>query len=74
MMEEPEGVTRIEKLNPLGRAVWLGETAVRLTAGLLDKAVHRAARITSDSIRAFEEGRNPNIEDAKILEERYGRK
>ena len=54
----------------LGRAAALGGTAVRLTARALDEGARRAANTLADVEQAFREGRDPNVEDAKILEER----
>jgi hypothetical protein len=58
-----------ENLNWLGKTVFLGGTALRLTANLLDKAADRANQIATDSREAFERELDPNIEDAKVLEE-----
>lgn len=60
---------RFDQLNWFGKAMYLGGTAVRLSANLIDGAVDRAAKIAADSKRAFERELDPNIEDAHILEE-----
>ena len=57
----------------LDRAAALGGTAVRLAANALDEGVRRAATTLADAEKAFQEGRDPNIEDAKIIEERNDR-
>ena len=59
-----------DHLNWLGRAVALGGTAVRLTANAIDQGVQRAATTLADAEKAYREGRDPNVEDAKILDER----
>ncbi len=61
---------RFHELNWLGRAVYLGGTAVRLTANLVDRTLERAADTAVEAERAFKREVDPNIEDAKILEER----
>lgn len=61
---------RFDRLNWWGRAAALGGTAVRLTARALDEGVKRAATTLADAEKAFQEGRAPNVEEAKIIEER----
>jgi hypothetical protein len=58
------------RLNWLGKTVYLGGSALRLTANLIDSAVDRAASIAEESKRAFDRELDPDIEDAKVLEER----
>ena len=62
-------IIEFERLNPLGKAVFLTGAAVRTTASLIDKTLERAADILIETERAFKEGRDPNVDDAKILEE-----
>jgi hypothetical protein len=57
-------------LNWFGKTVYLGGTALRLTANLIDAAATQATDIAAESRRAFEREVDPNIEDAKIIEER----
>ena len=54
----------------LGRAASLGRAAVRLAADALDEGAKRAATTLADAEKAFHEGRDPNVAEAKILEER----
>jgi hypothetical protein len=69
-MSDPDGrLVEYERLNVLGKALFLGGTAVRLAADAIDATVRRAADIYVDAEKAFQEGRDPNIEDAKILDE-----
>ncbi len=58
------------ELNWLGKAVYLGGTALRLSANLVDHTVQQASRIVDDSRAAYLREVDPNIEDAKIIEER----
>lgn len=62
-------LVEFERLNLLGKAAFLGGSAVRLAAGLIDSAVHHAADVYVEAERAFKQGRDPNIEDAKVLDE-----
>ena len=52
----------------------LGGAAVRGAAKLIDAALDRAATIVAESERAYRQGRDPNIEDAKVIEEREERR
>ena len=69
MSDSQEPIVDFERLNLLGRAVFLGGSAVRLAAGAIDAVVKRAADIYTESERAFLQGRDPNVEDAKIIDE-----
>jgi hypothetical protein len=64
---EPE--RRIAELNWLGKAVFLAGTGVRYTAELLDSAIERIAEVVASTEKAFKQGLDPNIEEAKIVEE-----
>ena len=68
--EHPEErLVEFEQLNMLGRLVCLGGLAARLTTGAIGAAARRAADIYTDAEKAFKEGRDPNVEDARILDE-----
>ncbi len=74
MMQEPERrIARFEDLNLLGKAVFAGGAAVRITANLIDKVIDRAVDMVIDVEKAFKEGLDPNVEDAKVLDERIDR-
>lgn len=62
-------LVEFERLNLLGKAAFLGGSAVRLAAGLIDSAVHHAAEVYVEAERAFHQGRDRNIEDAKVIDE-----
>lgn len=57
------------ELNWFGKAVYLGGTALRLSANLVDRTVERASLIMEESKAAYLREVDPNIEDAKIIEE-----
>jgi hypothetical protein len=60
---------RFEQAGWLGRVALLGGGGVRLTANLLDKALDRAAKTVVDAEHAFRGELDPNVSDAKIIEE-----
>lgn len=61
------------ELNWLGKAVYLGGAALRLSARLVDRTVDRAARIAEEAEEAYRRELDPNIEDAKVIEEHIDR-
>ncbi|MFB6247087.1 MAG: hypothetical protein ABEL97_00790 [Salinibacter sp.] len=65
----PRRRTRLRDLNWLGKSVYLGGAMVRLTASALDATANRVQAIASRSKEAFERELDPNIEEARVLEE-----
>ena len=61
--------TRFEQEGPVGRAALLSGTAVRFTARLIDRVLDRAASTVAEAEAAFRRELDPNVEDAKILDE-----
>ncbi|MEM1044110.1 MAG: hypothetical protein AAGI91_15985 [Bacteroidota bacterium] len=60
---------RFEEAGLTGKAMLVGGTAVRLTARLIDGALDRAASTVADAEHAFKRELDPNMEDAKVLDE-----
>lgn len=69
MSDSRERLIEYDRLNVLGKAVFLGGSAIRLAANALDQTIRRAADIYVDAERAFKQGLDPNIEDAKVIRE-----
>jgi len=65
-------IQRFETEGALGKALLLGGTAVRLTARAIDHTLERAAHTVAEAERAFKRELDPNMEEAKVLEERAG--
>ena len=74
-MSDPDDrhLIQFDRLNLLGKAVFIAGAAVRTTASLIDFALEKTVDMVDEAERAFQQGRDPNIEDAKILEEREGK-
>ncbi len=68
-MSESKRIVEFERLNTLGKAVFFGGAIAKLAAGAIDRVLQRAADIYVDAERAFKQGMDPDIEDAKILAE-----
>ncbi|MGI9174781.1 MAG: hypothetical protein ACR2GR_05640 [Rhodothermales bacterium] len=70
MEEREKRIVQFEDLNAVGKAVFLAGAAARVTSGLIDFTLKRAADIAADAEHAFKQGLDANVEDAKIIEER----
>jgi hypothetical protein len=64
-----EWAVRFERAGLLGRAKLLGGGAVRLKANLIDRVLDRAATTAAETERTFRRELDPNVSDAKVLEE-----
>ncbi len=62
-------VERFENASLFGRAQLLGGGAVRLTANAIDSILKRVARTAVDAEKAFLGELDPNVSDAKVIEE-----
>ena len=60
---------RFERAGVVGRLGLLTGGAVRLAAGAAETALDRAASIAVDAREAFRKEMDPNVSDAKVLEE-----
>lgn len=71
MPDEPSPRRRVNlrDLNWLGKSVFVGGTMLRLTANLIESTADRVSSIATRSKEAFERELDPNIEEARIIEE-----
>ncbi len=60
---------RFEQAGVVGRLGLLAGGAVRLAATAADSAIDRAASIVVEAQSAFKKEMDPNVSDARILEE-----
>jgi hypothetical protein len=65
----PRRRVNISDLNWLGKSVFVGGTMLRLTANLIESTADRVSSIAGASKEAFDRELDPNIEDARIIEE-----
>ncbi len=70
MSDSDRRIVEFDKLNLVGKALFLTGSAVKLLANGIDAALNQAADIVVDIERSFKDGLDPNIEEAKILEEK----
>lgn len=68
-MTDPDNrIVEYERLNLLGKAVYVGGQVARSLGLVIEAVVERTADIIGDAERAFREALD-GVEDAKILEE-----
>ncbi len=68
--EDPWGAeVEFDQLTWLGKAVYLSGHVARAAGSVLETVVDGAAGLIADTERAFRDGLDPNVEDAKILAE-----
>ena len=68
-MSQESWIERYERAGWLGRVGLLGGSAVKLAARAVDGVLDRAATLTVEAKDAFEKELDPNVSDARILEE-----
>ncbi len=68
-----EWIEKFERAGVVGRLGLLAGGAVRLAASAAELAIDRAASITAEAQMAFRKEMDPNVSDARILEETTGR-
>lgn len=72
-MTDPERrIVEFDRLNLLGKAVYVTGNVTRVVGGILDFVVDRAADLIGEAERAFREALDDTVEDAKILDEAAG--
>jgi hypothetical protein len=67
--ESPPGHREPHDLNWFGKTVYFGGTVLRFTANLVDATANRVSRVAAESKKAFDRELDPNIEDARVIDE-----
>ncbi|MDZ4701586.1 MAG: hypothetical protein SH809_17880 [Rhodothermales bacterium] len=62
-------IIQFSDLNLLGKAVFLGGFFTRVATQFVDTAIQATADVVIEAQKAFKQGLDPNIEDARIIEE-----
>lgn len=69
-MPEPDRrMVEFDRLNPVGKVVFVAGTAFKTLGALVDFTVGAISKVWDEAERAFEEGRSDTVEDAKIIDE-----
>ena len=67
--EDDHKIIKFDELNLLGKLVFVSGVLTRTASGIVQTAVDATAEIITEAEKAFKEGLDPNIEDAKVIEE-----
>jgi len=73
-MSDPEHrEVEFERLNPIGKAIYLTGSAVRLASDVLEFSLRTAGTVLTEAERAFHEGMSEDVDedvsDARVLSE-----
>jgi hypothetical protein len=68
-MSDERRIVEFERLNPLGKLVFVAGAATNLAARAIERGIDAAADIAASAEQAFREGYGDGIEDARILDE-----
>jgi len=67
--QRPRRRVNLDDLNWLGKSVFVGGAVMRVTAKALDATANRVRHIAARSKEAFERELDPNVDEARVLEE-----
>jgi hypothetical protein len=67
--DKDKRLVEFEKLNLVGKAVFVTGTTFRFVGDLLNSVAETVVELLSDAEKAFVEGSDPNVDDAKIVGE-----
>ena len=67
--DDDHNIIKFDDLNLLGKLVYVSGVLTRTASGIVQTAVDATAEIITEAEKAFKEGLDPNVEDAKIIEE-----
>jgi hypothetical protein len=68
-MDEKRPLVEFERLNWLGKAVYLGGAATHLASRAIEIGIDKASTVWVVTERAFRDGLGDGIEDARVIEE-----
>lgn len=67
--DDEHKIIKFDNLNLLGKLVYVGGVLTRTAQDVVQTAVDATSEIISEAEKAFKEGLDPNIDDAKIIDE-----
>jgi hypothetical protein len=67
MSEDDRRIVEFNRLNVVGKAVFVAGTAMKIAGGVLESAMNTFSVIITETERAFQQGLDANVEDANIL-------
>ena len=69
MPDKDNRLIEFEKLNLVGKAIFITGTTFRFVGDLLSSVAETVVEILSDAEKSFLEGSDPNVDEAKIVDE-----
>jgi len=69
MSSRPEREVEFDRLNLLGKVVFVTGTTVRVIGSVIDSVVETVSGVAQEAEKAFKEGMDPNIDEATIVDE-----
>ncbi len=69
MPDNDNRLIEFEKLNLVGKAIFITGTTFRFVGDLLSSVAETVVEILSDAEKSFLEGSDPNVDEAKIVDE-----
>lgn len=69
MTDKPNRIVEFDRLNTLGKAVYVAGTAIEVATSVVAAAVGAVGVIWDEAERAFKDGSKPDVDDARIIEE-----
>lgn len=70
MSDQDKRLVEFEKLNFLGKAVFITGSTFRIVGSVLESVVETVTGLVSEAERAFRQGLDSDVQDATILEEK----
>jgi len=67
--DDEHKIIKFEELNLLGKLVYVSGVFTRTATDIVQSAVDATSEIITEAEKAFKEGLDPNIDDAKIIDE-----
>ena len=67
--DDEHKIIKFEELNLLGKLVYVSGVLSRTATDIVQSAVDATSEIITEAEKAFKEGLDPNIDDAKIIDE-----
>jgi len=67
MPKDEDRIVEFDRLNTVGKAVFVAGSVMKIAGSLLESAFETISGIVSETERAFNQGLDENVEDAKIL-------
>ena len=67
--DDEHKIIKFDNLNLLGKLVYVSGFLSKTASGIVQTAVDATTEIITEAEKAFKEGLDPNVDDAKIIDE-----